>query len=127
MIIVTGPKLQEKERLDELAVRVISAPEDRLPFKITIKCPDKGRLDHAHIMRLRTKADELGAFVITKNPPKSIKDLVGYTEGDHKGLDNFTDEQLQALVDWASRRNALYSAYTNWQVLQNEYTINRNN
>jgi hypothetical protein len=77
-------------------------------------------------MRLGTKADELGAFVITKNPPKSIEDLVGYTEGNHKGLDNFTDDQLQALVDWASRRNALYPG-TNWQTLQYEYAINRNN
>jgi hypothetical protein len=76
-------------------------------------------------MKLRTKADELGAFVITKALPKSIEDLVGYAEGGHKGLENLTDEQLQALVDWASRRNVLFSAYTNWQVLQYEYAVNR--
>jgi hypothetical protein len=117
---------REKEQLDEMAIRIISAPEEKLPFKVTIKCPDKGKFDHAHIMKLRTKADELGAFVITKNAPKSVEDLVGYTEGDHKGLKNFTDEQLQALVDWASRRNSLLPV-TNWQALQYEYAINRRN
>jgi hypothetical protein len=117
--------LKEKQQLDEMSIRVISAPEERLPFKVTIKCPDKGKFDHAHIMKLGTKADEIGTFVITKNPPKSVKDLVGYTEGGHKGLINLTDDQLQALVDWASRRNFLFSAYTNWQTLQYEHTVNR--
>jgi hypothetical protein len=115
--------LRERERLDEMSIRVISFA-DKVPFKVVIKCPDKGRFDHAHIMKLGTKADELGAFVITKTPPKSVEDLVGYTEGRHKGLENFTNEQLQALVNWASRRNSLYQV-TNWQVLQNEYAINR--
>jgi hypothetical protein len=125
MTIVMDPELQEKQQLDEMSIRIISAPEDRLPFKVTIKCPDKGSLDHAHIMKLRTKADEIGAFVITKNPPRLINDLVGYTEGGHKGLKNLTNDQLQALVDWASRRNSLFSAYTNWQALQYEYAVNR--
>jgi hypothetical protein len=117
--------LREKEQLDEMAIRVISFPKDRLPFKVTIKNPDKGKFDHAHIMKLGTKDADLGAFVITKNPPRSIDDLVSYEEGDHKGLKNFTNEQLQALVSWASHRNSLYPI-TNWQVLQNEYTVDRN-
>jgi hypothetical protein len=121
MIIV-----KKKQRLDEMSIRIISSPEEKLPFKITIKCPDKGKFDHAHIMRLGTKADEIGAFVITKAPPRVISNLVGYTEGEHKGLNNFTEEQLQALVDWASRRNALYPG-TNWQALQYEYAVNRRN
>jgi hypothetical protein len=109
-----------------MSIRVISFAQDKLPFKVVIKCPDKGKLDHAHIMKLRTKADELGAFVITRTPPRLISDLVGYTEGKHEGLNNFTEEQLQALVDWASRRNPLLSECTNWQVLQYEYAVNRN-
>jgi hypothetical protein len=117
--------LREKLQLDEMSIRIISSPEEKLPFKVTIKCPDKGKFDHAHIMRLGTASDELGAFVITRSPPESIQDLVGYTEGGHKGLVNFTDDQLQALVSWASRRNSLLSAYTNWQTLQYEYTVNR--
>jgi hypothetical protein len=118
--------LKEKQQLDEMSIRIISDPEDGLPFKVTIKCPDKGSFDHAHIMKLGTKADELGAFVITKNPPKSVEDLVGYDEGGHKGLTNFTNEQLQMLVNWASRRNPDYPG-TNWQALQYDYTINRKN
>jgi hypothetical protein len=118
--------LREKWRLDEMSIRVISFA-DKLPFKVTIKCPDKGKFDHSHIMKLGTKADELGAFVITKNAPKSVEDLVGYTEGRHKGLKNLTNEQLQALVDWASRRNSVISTATNWQILQSEYAINRKN
>jgi hypothetical protein len=115
---------REKEQLDEMSTRVFSFPKDRLPFKVVIKNPDKGRLDHAHIMKLGTKGVDLGAFVLTKNPPRSIDDLVSYDEGDHKGLKNLTDEQLQALVSWASRRNSLLPI-TNWRVLQNEYTVDR--
>jgi hypothetical protein len=124
MIIVTNSKLQERQRLNEMSIRVISSPEENLPFKVTIKCPDKGNLDHAHIMKLRTQADEIGAFVITKNSPKSIEDFIGYTEGKHKGLSNFTDDQLRSLVDWVSRRNSLYPE-TNWQALQYEYAVNQ--
>jgi hypothetical protein len=115
---------KEKEQLDEMSIRVISSPEERLPFKIVIKCPDKGRLDHAHIMKLRSKADEIGAFVITKTLPRRVSDLVGYTEGDHTGLEKLTKEQLQALVLWASMRNVLYPG-TNWKTLQYEYAVNR--
>jgi hypothetical protein len=117
--------LKEKQQLDEMAIRVISFPEDRLPFKVTIKSPDKGKFDHAHIMKLGTTSDEIGAFVITQNAPRSINDLVGYTEGQHEGLKNLTNEQLQALVSWASRRNFLLPVYTNWQTLQYEYAVNR--
>jgi hypothetical protein len=117
----------EEERLDEdeMLIRIISASEDKLPFRVAIKCPDPDRHDLAHIMRLGTKDDELGAFVITDNTPKFIEDLVEYTEGDNKGLKNFTNERLQALVDWVSRRNFLMPECTNWRVLQGEYAINR--
>jgi hypothetical protein len=117
--------IMEEEQLDEMSIRVISFAEDKLPFKIAIKCPDKGKLDHGHIIKLGTKADEIGAFVITSNMPKAVKDLVGYTEGIHEGLKNLKFDELQALVSWASRRNSLYPG-TNWQALQYEYAINRN-
>jgi hypothetical protein len=117
---------REKQQLDEMSTRVIANQDDKLPFKIVVKCPDEGRFDHAHILKLRTKADELGAFVITKNPPKSTSDLVSYDEGDHKGLDNLTNEQLQALVSWAPRRSPTCPTATNWQILQYEWTVNRN-
>jgi hypothetical protein len=116
--------LKEKQKLDEMSIRVIGASEEGLPFKITIKTPDKGKIDHAHIMRLGTKDDELGAFVITRNPPRSIGDVIGYDEGGHKGLKNLTDAQIYALVTWASRRSLLYPG-TNWQALQYEYLVNR--
>ena len=116
--------LDEKQQLDEMAIRVISSPEDKLPFKVTIKSPDKGKFDHAHIYKLNTKDVEMGAFVITKTPPKYVADLVGYTEGPHEGLKNFTREQLQLLVNWASRQNSLFPG-TNWQALQYEYAVNR--
>jgi hypothetical protein len=115
----------EEEQFDEMSIRVISFAEDKLPFKIAIKCPDKGKLDHAHIIKSGTKADEIGAFTITSNTPKAVKDLVGYTEGKHDGLRNLKFDELQALVAWASRRNSLYPG-TNWQTLQYEYAVNRN-
>jgi len=116
--------LDEKDKLNEMAMRIISAPKDNLSFKIIIKCPDEGKLDHAHIIKLRTKADEIGAFVITKNTPHFTKDLVGYTEGKHQGLVNLTEGQLQSIVDWASSPNSLFPG-TNWQALQYEYAVNR--
>jgi hypothetical protein len=115
-----------EEQLDEMSIRVISFSKDNLPFKVVIKCPDKGRLDHAHIIKLGTKDNEIGAFVITSNTPKAVKDLVGYTEGKHEGLKNLKFDELQALVFWASQRNVLLPAYTNWQTLQYEYAVNRN-
>jgi hypothetical protein len=115
----------EEEQFDEMSIRIISFAEDRLPFKIAIKCPDKGRHDHAHIIKLGTKADEIGAFIITGNTPKAVKDLVGYTEGGHEGLKNLKLDELQALVSWASRQNSLYPG-TNWQALHYEYAVNRN-
>lgn len=118
--------LSEKEQLDEMSLRIISNRNDNLPFKIIVKCPDKGRYDHAHIIKLGTKCEELGAFVITKNPPKCIEDLVEYCEGPHEGLRKVPTEQLQMLVNWASRKNKILTAYTNWQMLQYEYYINRN-
>jgi hypothetical protein len=117
--------IMKEEQLDEMSVRIISFAEDKLPFKIAIKCPDKGRFDHAHIIKLEAKFDEIGAFVITNNTPSSVKDLVGYTEGKHVGLRNLKFEELQALVSWASRPNSLYPG-TNWKALQYEYAVNRN-
>lgn len=117
--------LQEKNPLDEMSLRIISSRGDDLPFKVVIKCPDKGRYDHAHIIRIGTKCEELGAFVITKYPPRSVDDLVGYCEGRHSGLRNIPRWQLEMLVDWAARRNEFLPAYNNWQVLQYEYRVNR--
>jgi hypothetical protein len=115
----------EEEQLNEMSIRVISFVEDKLPFKIAIKYPDNGRLDHAHIIKLGTKTDEIGAFVITNNTPKVVKDLVGYIGEKHEGLKNLNFDEFQMLVAWASRRNLLYPG-TNWQALQYEYAINRN-
>jgi hypothetical protein len=116
--------IREKQRFDEMAIRVISSPSDNLPFKITVMSPDKGKSDHAHILKLRSKKDELGTIVITKDPPKSVADIIGYTDGNHSGLRNLSEDQLQAIVDWASRRNSLFPG-TNWQALQYEYFVNR--
>jgi hypothetical protein len=126
MIIIRKNKEQlDEEQLNEMSIRIISDNGDKLPFKVTIKCPDTGKQDHAHIIKLGTKNDEIGTFVITKNPPRSIEDLVGYTEGGHTGLKKLNSIQLQSLVDWASQRNSYLPAYTNWQTLQYEYAVNR--
>jgi hypothetical protein len=116
--------LKEQE-LNEMALRVMGSLDDGLPFKVIIKSPDKGKFDHARIIKPGTKTTELGAFVIAKNPPQSITDLVGYTEGKYEGIKNFNSDQLQLLVNWASSQSPLLPAYTNWQMLQYEYAVNR--
>lgn len=125
MYFLKDKDLLEKEALNEMSLRIMSDTSDNLPFKVIIKSPDKGKYDHAHIIKLGTRCEEIGAFVITKHSPRSVKDLVGYCEGQHKGLQNIPVYQLQMLVEWASKKNALMPFYTNWQMMQYEYCVNR--
>ena len=111
--------------LNEMGVMNISSNRDGLPFRISVLNPDKGGQDHAHILKKDTKFDELGTFVVTKNPPKSPTDLIEYKAGKHKGLKDITESQRQAISDWANRPNWAFPG-TNWQALQYQCTVNRN-
>lgn len=116
---------EERNSLNEMALRIISAKDDGLPFKLIVKSPDKGRFDRVHIIKYGTKCEELGAFVITKEPPQAVSDLIPYTDGNHKGLKNISARDQEKIVKWATMKNSKIPICTNWQMLQYEYDINR--
>lgn len=121
-----------RKEINEMSMRPISRLSDDLPFRIYIKVPDNGQKDHAHIIKKGPlskgkkgmKGDELGAFVVTPNPPRTIDDLVPYEDGWHNGLSKLTDEQLWLIVKWANSRNRLIPV-SNWVALQYECAVNR--
>ena len=109
---------QYEQLLNEMSIRVISSKDDGLPFRITIQTPDKKETDHAHIRDLRTGKIKMGAFVITKNPPRSSQDILDWHEG-------ITDETRELIFKWSKLRNWCFPG-TNWQALVYECSINRN-
>ena len=110
-------------KLNEMAVQSISGDIDRLPFDISIKTPEKNKTFHAHIMKKGVKGVELGAFEITRIPPRSIKDLIGYTKGSHKGLKHISENEQQLIVNWAIKKNNLDIYRTNWESLSHQYAL----
>jgi len=109
---------EDLEQLNEMAIRVISAKSDNLPFRITVQTPDKEKVDHAHVRDLKTGKQKLGCFVITKVSPRSPQDIKDYHEG-------ITKEMREIIFKWSSRPNWRYPG-TNWQALVYECEINRN-
>lgn len=107
-----------KTRLEEMGMNAGNALEDKLPFKIVLMNPDGGApKPHAHIMEKGRSRKEVGAFVITTNPPQTVKDLVPYTVGKHKGLKNVPSEWMEMIVKWAPCRSYRDPLRTNWERL----------
>jgi len=109
---------EKKQPLDEMSIRVISTLKDNLPFRITIQTPDKAEPDHAHIRDLKTGKILMGAFLVSKNPPHSPRDIKDWKEG-------ITENMRQLVFDWSKRPNE-FIPITNWQALVYECEINRN-
>lgn len=121
-----GGKMDEKIKLEEMAQLIVSSKEDGLPFVILVQIPEpKDVPPHAHIFDSKTRK-EIGAFVITTTPPKTIRDLQPYKNksGKHKGLDNISLADQEAIVKWATKRNVHDSFRNNWDTLIYEYTYN---
>jgi hypothetical protein len=100
---------QEKTQLDEMAIQVVSSRKDGLPFRIAIKAPDH-KPPHAHIMDLKTGKAELGQFLISRNPPRSVEDIKDYKQG-------ITDEMRKAVFEWSKVPHEDFPKNTNWEVL----------
>jgi hypothetical protein len=115
MIIV-----QEKQRFDEMAIQVISSPEDNLPFRITIKAPDH-LPPHAHVMDLKTGKTEIGQFLLSESPPRNPEDIKEYKK-------TITDETRRIIFDWMKRPNMdalkVGARNSNWQALYMEWLKN---
>jgi hypothetical protein len=107
---------QEKQNLDEMAILVVSAREDNLPFRIAIKSPDH-QPPHAHIMDLKNGKTELGQFLVSNNPPSKPEDIKNYKQG-------ITDDMRQAIFTWSKYPHKVLRKYTNWEALYSQWTVN---
>jgi hypothetical protein len=108
--------IKENQKLDEMAIMVISSKSDNLPFKIAIQNPDH-LPPHAHIKDLETGKKELGQFIISKSLPRRPEDIKDYKQG-------ISDEWRQMIFQWAKNRCAKFKAAKNWEVLWFEWEFN---
>ena len=98
-----------EKKLNEMAIQMVSAFEDGLPFRITIKAPDH-LPPHAHVMDLKTGKTELGQFEISKNPPRIPGDIKDYKQG-------ITNEMRGLILKWANLPNRDLPKNSNWDML----------
>lgn len=120
MLVVSREQmyLDERTHFEEMGMNAGNALEDKLPFKIVLMNPDgAAQQAHAHIYGKGRNGKEIGTFVITKEPPRSIDELIPYIAGKHKGLADVPDEWKQMIVDWASCRSYIDPLRTNWERL----------
>jgi hypothetical protein len=108
--------INEKQQLNEMALLVISSRKDDLPFRIVIKSPDH-QPPHAHIMDLKTGKIELGQFEISKNFPRSPKDIKNYKKG-------ISDETREIIFKWAGRPYRDLPKNSNWEMLCSVWDMN---
>jgi hypothetical protein len=109
--------LKEKEPLDEMARMPISFPnKDGLPFRIIINSPDH-KPPHAHVMDLKTGKRELGQFEVTKNSPRSSRDIKNYKQG-------ISDEMRELIFKWAGLPYRTLPKISNWEMLYLAWEIN---
>jgi hypothetical protein len=95
--------------LNEMSIQAISSRKDGLPFRITTKSPDHAP-PHAHIMDLATGKKEQGQFLVSKNPPRSPKDIENYKQG-------VTDDMRKAIFEWSKLPWKKSPDISNWQAL----------
>jgi hypothetical protein len=107
---------QEKQKFDEMAILVVSAREDNIPFRVAIRSPDH-QPPHAHVMDLKTGKTEIGQFLVSSNPPNKLEDVKDYKQG-------VTDEMRRAIFDWSKRSHKILRKYTNWEALYSQWTVN---
>jgi hypothetical protein len=107
--------LKEKQQLDEMAILVISSPNE-LPFQVAIKSPDH-LPPHAHIMDKETGKKELGQFLLSKKIPAKPDDVKNYKQG-------ILDEWRPLILHWAKGQCKKFPVAKNWDVLNFEWSLN---
>jgi hypothetical protein len=108
--------IKEKQRLDEMAIAVVSSRKDGLPFRITIQLPDH-QPPHAHIKDLETGKKELGQFEISKSMPRRPEDIKDYKQG-------ISDEWRRMIFQWVKKRCTKVPVAKNWEALCFEWELN---
>jgi hypothetical protein len=108
--------LKEMQKFDEMALRVISSPQDGLPFRIIIQSPDH-QPPHAHIKDLETGKKEEGQFEIPKNMPRIPEDIKNYKQG-------ITDAMRQLIFSWMKNSHRKQPKLNNLEALQLDWSRN---
>ena len=109
--------LDEKQQLDEMAIRVISSRSDGLPFRITIQSPDHTDKPHAHLKDLETGKKELGQFEITRRPPRSLEDIKNYKQ-------EIPVEWRELIFTWLNKPHKALPEISNWKALYLDWLRN---
>ena len=116
MVIPQEKKDVKEQRLDGMAILVVSSKQDRLPFKITVQFPDFAPA-HAHVRDLKTGERKLGAFEVSKTPPQSPQAIKNCEEG-------VSPDMRQIIFDWAGLPNQGGFPGTNWDALYYVCSLN---
>jgi hypothetical protein len=119
VIILKEKKSLKEQKLDEMAVLVVSSKQDRLPFKITVQSPDFAPT-HARIRDLKTGKHKLGAFEVSRSMPRNPSEIKDYEEG-------VTDDMRQIIFNWAKLPNKDGFPGTNWSALYYVCSLNNKN
>ena len=107
----------EENKLDEMAVLVISSVADDLPFRVAINSPDHPP-PHAHVLDKETGTKELGQFLLSDRLPRKPIDIKDFKQG-------ITDEIREVIFKWARLPHKSFRKYKNWEVLNFQFDFNK--
>jgi hypothetical protein len=119
MIIDMNRLLRETQNLDEMAIRVISWPEDGLPFDICIMDPETiHRNDpHAHLFEPKKGGKDLGMrLLLYSMEPRSVMDIRDAFPNQRK-YKPIPHEWRDLIFLWAKRRSKVLPKISNWEDL----------
>jgi hypothetical protein len=130
MIIWKEKKLTdaEKQKLYELAVRVILRPEEGLPFTLCVMDPETEHKDdpHAHVFEPKAKGKDLKMrLALSQKPPQSVSDIRDAFPGSKK-YRAIPEEWKPLILDWVKKPNKVNKRITNWDQLWSQwcYSVN---
>jgi hypothetical protein len=122
-----------RQSLEEMAIVVISAREENLPFRVVVMHPDHKGKPHAYIMDLQTGTKRLGKFWIPASMPQDVEDVKDCFMGeDRKSPNGLSNPILSAVASnarelvfhWLSKKNKTYTKYSNLEALQLDWNKN---
>lgn len=110
---------EKKQKLYELAIRVILRPEEGLPFTICVMDPETEHKDdpHAHLFEPKVKGKDLKIrLALSPNLPQSVSDIRDAFPGQKK-YRPIPEEWKPLILGWVKRPNKLSKQITNWEQL----------
>jgi hypothetical protein len=114
-------KDKEKQDLYEMAIRVISWPEDGLPFDICIMDPETSHKDapHAHLFEPKKGGKDMGMrLALFPAMPRTIADIRDAFPGRKNPI---PEEWKRIILVWARTRNKVIPEISNWRDLWSQW------